>query len=202
MKSTISPVSPGRPRSFCVEAALDCALRVFWQKGYEGTSLSDLTAAMGISRPSLYAAYGNKEALFRKALDRYINGSVSFLREALTEPTARGAVERLLFAAADGVTCPDNPHGCLTVRCALSSGEAADSIRLELTKRRADGETMVRERLERAQAEGDLAAEASPADLARYLTTVFQGMSVQAAGGASREQLRRVAETALRAWPG
>ena len=192
---------PGRPRTFCVETALDRALHVFWEKGYEGTSLSDLTAAMGISRPSLYAAYGNKEALFRKALDRYINGSVAFLRDALEEPTARAAAENLLLAAADGVTSPDNPRGCMTVRCALSSGEAADSVRLELTKRRADGETVLRERLERAKAEGDLPADSNPADLARYLTTVFHGMSVQAAGGASRDQLREVARTALKAWP-
>jgi AcrR family transcriptional regulator len=201
MKSAKCSASPGRPRAFCVEYALDQALQVFWQKGYEGTSLSDLTAAMGINRPSLYAAYGNKEALFRKALERYAESSAAFLRKAMEEPTARAVVEHLLFSAADGVTCPDKPHGCLTVRCALSSGEAADSIRLELANRRANGEAMLRKRLERAKAEGDLPADANAADLARYVTTVYQGMSVQAAGSASREQLRRVAKTALKAWP-
>ncbi len=201
MKSSKSAASPGRPRAFCVEQALDRALKVFWQKGYEGTSLSDLTAAMGINRPSLYAAYGNKEALFRKALDRYIENSASFLRRSMEQPTSRAVVEHLLLSSADGVTCPDNPHGCLTVRCALSSGEAADSIRLELVNRRADGESILRKRLERAQSEGDLPTDAGPADLARYVMTVHQGMSVQAAGGASREQLRRVVDTALQAWP-
>ncbi len=201
MKSLTS-ASPGRPRAFCVERALDQALKVFWQKGYEGTSLSDLTEAMGINRPSLYAAYGNKEALFRKALDRYIEGSAAFLRRSMEQPTSRAVVEYLLLSSADGVTCPDNPHGCLTVRCALSSGEAADSIRLELVSRRVDGESILRKRLERAQVEGDLPTDASPADLARYVMTVHQGMSVQAASGASREQLRRVVETALKAWPG
>ena len=176
-------------------------MKVFWQKGYEGTSLSDLTAAMGINRPSLYAAYGNKEALFRKALDRYIEGSTAFLRRSMEQPTSRAVVEHLLLSSADGVTCPDNPHGCLTVRCALASGEAADSIRLELVKRRADGESILRKRLERAQSEGDLPADASPADLARYVMTVHQGMSVQAAGGVSRLQLHRVVKTALRVWP-
>ncbi len=176
-------------------------MKVFWQKGYEGSSLSDLTAAMGINRPSLYAAYGNKEALFRKALDRYIEGSADFLHRSMDQPTSRAVVEHLLLSSADGMTCPDNPRGCLTVRCALSSGEAADSIRLELVKRRADGESVLRKRLERAQSEGDLPADASPADLARYVMTVHQGMSVQATGGANRSQLHRVVKTALRVWP-
>ena len=201
MESTKPSAPPGRPRAFCVEQALDRALRVFWQKGYEGTSLSDLTDAMGINRPSLYAAYGNKEALFRKALDRYAESSAAFLRRSIEQPTARAVVEHLLFAAVDGITCPENPHGCLTVRCTLSSGEAADSIRLELASRRANGESMLRQRLERAQEEGDLPADANAADLARFVTTVSQGMSVQAAGGANREQLRQVAMTALKAWP-
>ncbi len=176
-------------------------MKIFWQKGYEGTSLADLTAAMGINRPSLYAAYGNKEALFRKALDKYIKESSTFLRRSMEQPTSHAVVEHLLLSSADGVTCPDNPHGCLTVRCALASGEAADSIRLELVKRRADGESILRKRLERAQSEGDLPAESNPADLARYVMTVHQGMSVQAAGGASRSQLHRVVKTALQAWP-
>jgi AcrR family transcriptional regulator len=191
----------GRPRAFDIEKALERALQVFWEKGYEGTSLSDLTEAMGINRPSLYAAYGNKEALFRKALDRYVERTMAFVRDAINEPTARGVAERLLRSAADMVTHPRNPRGCLTVRGALSSGEEADPIRLELALRRSEGEAAIRERLERAKGEGELPTSANPADLARYLATVYQGMSVQAAGGATREQLRRVAETALRAWP-
>ncbi len=201
MKSAKSAASPGRPRAFCVDQALDQALKVFWRKGYEGTSLSDLTAAMGINRPSLYAAYGNKEALFRKALDRYMEGAAEILRESMEKPTARGAVEHLLLSSADGATCPDNPHGCLTVRCALSSSEAADCIRLEMIRRRVDGESILCRRLEQAQAEGDLPADVVPADLARYVMTVHQGMSVQAAGGASGEQLRQVVGMALKAWP-
>ena len=170
-----------------MDQALDRALRVFWQKGYEGTSLSDLTEAMGINRPSLYAAYGNKEALFRKALDRYAEGAAAFLRGAMEQPTARAVVEHLLFASADGAACPDKPPGCLTVRCALSSGEASDSIRQELANRRANVESLLCQRLARAKAEGDLPPDADPADLARYVMTVHQGMSVQATGGASGE---------------
>ena len=202
MKSPFASAAPGRPRAFCVHQALDRALRVFWQKGYEGTSLSDLTEAMGINRPSLYAAYGNKEALFRKALDRYAEHGTAFLRAAMEQPTSRQAVEHLLYGAADGANGDEKLQGCLMVRCALASGEAGDAIRQELADRRAKVETLLRERLARAQAAGDLPPDASPADLARYVMTVQQGMSVQATGGANREQLRRVAETALRAWPG
>ena len=191
----------GRPRAFDIDKALDRALQVFWEKGYEGSSLSDLTEAMGVNRPSLYAAFGNKEALFRKALDRYVEGTMIFVLDALNESSACGVAQRLLRGAADMVTNPRNPRGCLTVRGALSSGEEADPIRLELALRRSEGEALIRKRFERAEREGELPKGANPADLARYLATVYQGMSVQAAGGATREQLRRVAETALRAWP-
>jgi AcrR family transcriptional regulator len=200
MELTESRASLGRPRAFDIDRALDRALRVFWEKGYEGTSLSDLTKAIGINRPSLYAAFGNKETLFRKALDRY-EETVAFVLDAINEPTARRFAERLLHSAADMVTNPHNPPGCLTVRGALASGEEADPIRLELALRRSEGETLIRKRLDRAKREGDLPPRANPADLARYLATVYQGMSVQAAGGATCEQLRRVAKIALRAWP-
>jgi AcrR family transcriptional regulator len=201
MKLTPARGLLGRPRAFDIEKALERALRVFWEKGYEGSSLSDLTEAMGINRPSLYAAFGNKEALFRKALDRYVERTMVFVRDAINEPTAGGVAERLLRSAADMVTNPHDPPGCLTVRGALSSGEEADLIRLELALRRSEGEALIRKRFEQAKRDGELPPGDNPADLARYLATVYQGMSVQAAGGATRRQLRRVAETALRAWP-
>ena len=191
----------GRPRAFDIEKALDRALQVFWRKGYEGTSVSDLTKAMGINRPSLYAAFGNKEALFRKALERYTEGPAAYMRTALDEPTARAVVERLLRGVVDLLTDPGTPRGCLAVQGALACGDAADAVREELIARRAAGEAALRQRLERAIADGDLPADADAADLARYVTTVSQGMAVQAAGGASREELQRVVEMALRAWP-
>jgi AcrR family transcriptional regulator len=191
----------GRPRAFDVDKALDCALRLFWRKGYEGTSLPDLTRAMGINRPSLYAAFGNKEALFRKALDRYAEGSAAFRREALDQPTARAVVERLLTGTVDLLTDPSNPCGCLAVQGALACGETADPVRLELNARRAAAETEIRERLERAKSTGDLPADSDPADLARFIAVVIYGMAVQAAGGAGRQDLQRVVEIALRAWP-
>lgn len=191
----------GRPRAFDVDKALDSALQVFWRRGYEGTSLSDLTEAMGINRPSLYAAFGNKEELFRKALDRYADGPAAFIRDALNEPTARGVVQRMLNSSAALLTDPCHPPGCLAVQGALSCGEAAASIKEELTKRRTDAQALLYQRLKRAKDENDLPAHADPCDLARFVTTINQGMAVQAAGGASREQLQRVIDTAMSAWP-
>jgi AcrR family transcriptional regulator len=191
----------GRPRTFVVEEALDRALSVFWQKGYEGTSLSDLTAAMGINRPSLYAAFGDKEALFLQVLERYAEGPAAYVREALNEPTARAAVERLLRSAADLQTSRRNPPGCLAVQGALACGDGAAAVRRQLVAHRTAGEAALRRRLQRAKATGDLPGKADPADLARYVMAVVQGMAVLAAGGASRSALRRVVETAMRAWP-
>lgn len=195
-------VQKGRPREFDADKVLDKALHVFWERGYEGTSLSDLTEAMGINRPSLYAAFGNKEELFRRALDRYAEkGPGAVHREALAEPTAKGVVEHLIRSVALNLTDPCNPPGCLAVQGALTCGDAAESIKQELCKRRAAGEQELRQRFERAKIEGDLSPESDPAALARYVMTITQGMSVQAAGGASRADLLAVAELALKAWP-
>src|SRR5262245_51050944 len=136
-------VKLGRPRAFDVDAALDRALTVFWRKGYEGTSLPDLTRAMGINRPSLYATFGNKEALFRKVLDRYAEGPSAYVREALQEPTARAVAQRLLRGAVGLLTDPRNPRGCLMVQGALVCGGAAESVRRELARRRAASEVAV-----------------------------------------------------------
>jgi AcrR family transcriptional regulator len=201
VKKTAKPARPmGRPRSFDLDRALDRALHVFWCKGYEGASLSDLTKAMGVNKPSLYAAFGDKETLFRKALDRYFEGPAAYVFEALKEPKARTAIARLLRAAAELQTCPSTP-GCLTVHGALACGDTAGAIRKELTLRRKQGETAIYQRLKQGKSEGDLPPGSNPADLARYFATVIQGMAVQAAGGASRAELERVVQTALRVWP-
>src|ERR1700685_2343909 len=118
----------GRPLGFDPEKALEAALRVFWKKGYQGTALSDLTAAMGINRPSIYATFGNKEALFRKALDRYSARMTGYTAEALKEPTARAVAERLMVGTADLLSCPGNPKGCLMVQGALARGDEAGAM--------------------------------------------------------------------------
>ncbi|HVH89749.1 MAG TPA: TetR/AcrR family transcriptional regulator [Terriglobales bacterium] len=192
---------PGRPRSFDTEKALDRALQVFSKKGYEGASLSDLTEAMGINRPSLYAAFGDKENLFRKALDRYTERTMTYMQEALKEKTARRFVECLLRGTAEAVTDSSHARGCLTVTGALACGDESEPIRKELISRRRAAERLIFERLKRAKQEGDLPAESKPVDLARYFATVVQGIAVQAASGASRAELLRVAETALKVWP-
>jgi AcrR family transcriptional regulator len=191
----------GRPREFDPDQALERALRIFWRSGYEGASMADLTEAMGITKPSLYAAFGNKEELFRKALDRYVDGPGGYVQVALAKPTAHEVVEHLLYQAADAVTDPENPPGCLAVQGALCCGEAAETIKQELMSRRANGEDNLRKRFARAITEGDLPKGSDAADLARYISAIVQGMAVQAAGGVSREQLRKIAEMTLRTWP-
>jgi AcrR family transcriptional regulator len=190
----------GRPREFDADAVLDLALHVFWRKGYEGASMADLTEAMGITKPSLYAAFGNKEELFRKAMDRYVDGPGGYFQIALKKPTAREVVEHVLYESADAVTDPENP-GCLAVQGALCCGDAAETIKQELVARRTKSEDEMRARFERAIAEGDLPAQADAGDLARYISAILQGMAVQAAGGAARAQLRKLADMAMRSWP-
>ena len=192
---------PGRPRAFNTEKALDRALKVFWRKGYEGTSLLDLTQAMGINRPSLYAAFGNKEALFKKAIDHYIEGPACHVKNALQEPTARAVAERLLRASIDLVTDSRNPHGCFMVQGALVCGDDAEPVRKEMIKRRAAVEAGLGDRFARAISDGDLPLDADPSGLARYIVVILQGMAVEAAGGATRDELLAVADRAMRAWP-
>jgi AcrR family transcriptional regulator len=194
-------MAKGRPREFDTEQALDAALMLFWRHGYEGTSLAALTSAMRISTPSLYAAFGSKEALFRKAIDRYVQRPASYLPNALKEPTARRAVEKLFRGAINMVMHPRHPDGCLLVHGALAVGPACEAIRSQLSLCRAAAEAAVRGRFERAIAEGDLPKSVSAGKLARYIVTVLWGLSVQAASGATRSQLQEVAEMALRCWP-
>jgi AcrR family transcriptional regulator len=191
----------GRPRAFDMDQALDRALDLFWRRGYEGTSIADLTETMGINPPSLYAAFGGKEALFRQALDRYEANHAVFWKEALSEPTAYAAIKTLLEGTADSLGDKKNPRGCLIVQGALSGRDECDPVRRELAARRNASVAMIRERLQRAKREGDLPKDSDPASLARYVATVIHGMAVQAVSGVSRPELRRVAATALKAWP-
>lgn len=191
----------GRPREFCEEAALTAALRVFWTLGYEGASMTELTSAMGITRPSLYAAFGNKEELFKKALDLYERDKLAYVGEALKAPTARGVAERLIQGAIDLQTGSD-PKGCLGVISTTACGTEAESIRQEVIKRRDVVDAALLERLKRAKAEGDFPDHFSPEGLRQHLSAVVQGLCIQAGAGASLADLHRLKETTLALWPG
>jgi AcrR family transcriptional regulator len=192
----------GRPRNFCVDEALDRAMTIFWRQGYEGASLSDLTAAMGINAPSLYACFKSKEGLFRAVVDRYEARSKVFMEKVLSAPTARAVAETYLFGVAEFVadTSGRNPPGCLMLQSGLSCSEP--EIPSDMSIIRAKKETALRKRFEQARKDGDLARKVEPSILARYLTTMSNGLAVQAASGASAKELRAVAELALAGWPG
>jgi AcrR family transcriptional regulator len=200
--SNSPPRKTGRPRTFDADTALDKAMRVFWEKGYEGSSLPELTEAMGMNRPSLYAVFGNKENLFRMALQRYSAARSPLFETALREPSARAVVAHLLMGNADSQTESDQPHGCLVINGALACSDDALPIREALIAARASSEARLRARLLRAREEGDLPADCCAGQLARYVMTVSNGMAVQAAAGATREQLHEVVALVLRGWPG
>jgi AcrR family transcriptional regulator len=191
----------GRPRSFDTDEMLDVAMRLFWAEGYEGVSLAALTEAMGINRRSIYAAFGNKEELFRKAVDRYLQGPAAWVAPALQLPTARQVAEAILHGTVDANTTPGHPRGCLLVQSALACGPESEPVRHDLAERREAAVDALRARFARAQAEGDLPPEVDADTLARYLTVVAHGISVQAAGGTSRTDLHRAADQALSMWP-
>jgi AcrR family transcriptional regulator len=199
MKRAKSTRIRGRPRAFDMDQALHRAMLLFWRKGYLGTSLSDLTDAMGINRPSLYTAFGNKESLFRRALDHYARGPSSYLTTALQQPTARAVVERLFYGVVDLLTDPRTPTTCLWVHGALSCGD--DPLRKEFAAQRAAGLAQLRTRFKRSISNGDLPPDSDANKLARYVQTVNFGLTVQASTGATRKELLRVIEIALNAWP-
>ncbi|MCA1372648.1 MULTISPECIES: TetR/AcrR family transcriptional regulator [Bradyrhizobium] len=189
----------GRPREFDAETALDQAMEVFWRHGYEGATIAQLTEAMGINPPSLYACFGNKEGLLKAALDRYTTLRNIWMDEVVAAPTARQVAERMLMGIADKQTDPANPPGCLLVQGGIACGTGSENVPFELAARRAQNEDQLRDRFVRAKAEGDLKESADPAALARYVSAVAVGMGVMASSGADREALRQVADVAVQA---
>lgn len=191
----------GRPRGFDADEALERAMLVFWAQGYEGASLTDLTNAMGITKTSMYAAFGNKEELFRKALERYAEGPAAYAARALEEPTAREVATAFLAGSVAASTRPGCPAGCLGVQGSLVSGDAGRTVRDALAAWRDEGRLRLCDRFQRAVDEGDLPPNADPGLLARYVMTMANGIAVQAAGGAGRDELQQVVDAALRNWP-
>ena len=196
-----SPRKPGRPISFDRDAALRKAMLLFWRHGYESTSLSELTAALGVTPPSIYAAFGDKKGLFLEAVDLYLSGPVT--SESIIEQatTAREAAERLLEAAATGFTGTTTPAGCLLASSAISCSAAAADVQAELAARRRGIERLLKQRIARDITSGELHGETDADALAGHVMAVIQGMSTLARDGAPRKKLVRVASTAMLAFP-
>jgi AcrR family transcriptional regulator len=188
-----------RTRSFDKEVALDQAMRLFWSHGYEGTSIDDLTKTLGIAKPSLYAAFGNKRELFEQTLARYGEVMGALLAKAFAEHRSFDVARVYLMAYVDKPA--DLPRGCLLVQGALACSTESADVQASITEHRQAGEHQLAQRLARAHKEGDLPPDAKPADLARYLSTVAHGLAVQATAGVTAAQMRRVVEVALMAWP-
>ena len=191
----------GRPLGFAENEALEAAMRVFWEKGYEGATLADLTEAMGINRSSMYATFGDKEALFRLAIARYAEGPAAYVRKALEQRTARAVVEALLLGALELLTDPSHPRGCLSVQGALACGSHAQAMKEAMIEWRRQGEADIQRRLKRARREGDFAKDVDPGDLARYICTVLSGLAVQATNRSSRAEMARTVDLVLRSMP-
>ena len=192
----------GRHREFDVDKALDAVLDVFWSRGYEGASYTDLTRATGVERPGLYSAFGNKEAMFGLALDRYYAHYLAYFPDALEQPTSRLVVEHIMRGAAELHTRFPDRRGCLGVLGAIVGPESVAPIQKTLRDTRATGEAALVRRLEQAREQEDLPQNANCDALAAFVMTILSGMSVQARNGVDRATLEAVAEQALSTWPG
>ena len=192
----------GRPLSFDRDAALETAMHVFWERGYEAASISDLTSAMGITPPSLYTAFGDKEQLFLEAIERYALGYGSAgVRALKEEPTARSAIERWLLEAANELTQPCHPKGCMVVMAATNCSAAAERVQDALLLRRTEAIANVGRRIQGGIDNGEPPADTDAQDLANFYATIYQGMSMQAKDGATHESLMATVRTAMRSWP-
>ncbi len=188
----------GRPRTFDADQAIAAVLPIFMAKGYEGATFGELISVMGIKPPSFYAAFGSKEQLFERVVDLYASRGSAIVSAALDRPTAFEAVETLLRKTADADTDPSRPGGCLFVQGALTCSDKAAGVRADLADRRSAIEPVIQERLANARRDGDESIAGEPAKVARFLSTVIQGLAVQAAGGADRAALHEVVDIALR----
>ncbi len=201
-KAKVPPRQRGRPRAFDRQEGLLKAMRLFWKLGYESTSMADLRAALGVTQASLYAAYGNKEALFREAVDLYRSwDGIGTAKALLEEPTAKGAIVALLRNAVDLFSQKDAPGGCLVVLGALKCGPENESVQDHLASFRRKTAKDIATRLKRGQSAGELPRTIDTGALAAYYTTVLHGLSIQARDGASHQTLTQVVDCALAAFP-
>jgi TetR/AcrR family transcriptional regulator, copper-responsive repressor len=199
---TAAPKTRGRPLSFDRDAALERAMHVFWEHGYEAASISDLTAAMGITPPSLYTAFGDKERLFLEAIERYAIGPGGVGTRAMAEEqTARAAIERLLVDAAEELTRPCHPKGCMVVMAATNCSVGAERVQEALAKRRGLAEAGIKARIQRGIDDGELPADTDALALSNFYAIVYRGMSMQAKDGATHASLLATATMAMRSWP-
>ncbi|MET0936659.1 MAG: TetR/AcrR family transcriptional regulator [Luteibacter sp.] len=193
-------MAAGRPRSFDITQALDHAIEVFMAKGYDGATLTDLTEAMGINPPSLYAAFGSKEGLFRQALTRYEEERDAKLRDALAASTATETVRRFLHDSVEEQTRPDRAHGCLFIQGGLACGTQGEQVREPLTLARLGGYRPLADRFRAAQDTGEISKDTDPEALARYVCALVHGLAVQAASGVPRDQMLAVVDMTMHAW--
>jgi AcrR family transcriptional regulator len=202
MKGKPAPRGPGRPRSFDRQEALCAALRLFREQGYEGTSIADLQKALGgLSPPSIYAAFGSKEALFKEALALYTSQTRARVSRAIEDaPSTKAAVEAMLRAAVRGTTESDEPRGCLLVQGALTCSPSSSDVQQYLHEQRLEGHRMLLRRLKDGVAAGDIPSRTDVAALASFYTTIIHGISIQAKDGASRASLMSAVDCAMAAW--
>ncbi|WP_348944769.1 TetR/AcrR family transcriptional regulator [Chitinibacter sp. FCG-7] len=194
--------SRGRPRAFDRTQALELALQLFWAKGYEGTSLSDLTSTLGINAPSLYAAFESKPALYRESINQYLAQQYERISALLSQaPTARIGLNAMLRGAAEQFTAPNHPPGCPIASGVLRCAEANAAIGELTADHRRNTRAMMLARLQQGQQDGDLPADLDIHALAGFYAGVIQGMSVQAIDGASTVDLLNMADLAMKAWP-
>jgi AcrR family transcriptional regulator len=192
----------GRPRAFDRDMALEAAMRLFWTRGYEATSIADLAEAMGINPPSLYAAFGDKRRLFAEAVERYRKGPGGFAAEAFAgAATAREAITRLLDRVAEVYVDPACPRGCMVIHAGQNCARGDEEVAEALALIRRETQRFIRARLEEGAQSGEVNADADPAELAAFYAAVLQGMSTQARDGASASELRAIAGRAMAAWP-
>jgi AcrR family transcriptional regulator len=191
-------VKAGRPTGFDIERALDMAMRLFWERGYEGTSMADLSQKMGIHPSSIYAAFGDKQDLFALAAKRYIDVPAQYMVRALEQPTFRDFILAAFDNTVEFLGSKEHPSSCFTLTGAISCGADTEPAKILMREMRLQNEAAIKARLLKARKAREFPREENIDDYTRYLSSLLSGLAVQAANGSTRAELRRTAEVALR----